>query len=526
MVSILTFVACVAQNSPVDVPKVTQDLPFEVGVLRGVSETGPARISWSDGRIVSVDRADVAPNGAWISVGLVDAHAHPSSLGRKLATLDVTGTASYADVLARIEAAEGSGWITGRGWDQNDWPDAPEGVWPLAADLHTDRPVALSRIDGHALWLNQVALDAAKITAQTKDPEGGRIVRDAAGAPTGVLVDNAMDLVPIPAASREESKRRLEVAVAFIASKGLTGVHDMGMGDGIVSIYTELDRAGELPIRVFGYVSPDSEAAAKLLRDGPWSVDRFSVVGIKVAADGALGSRGALLTDPYSDEPGHRGLSTISVERMTELATGLLAVEAHLAVHAIGDAAVHGTLDAFEKARRANPDKGHVPLRLEHAQVVRPEDVVRFKEVGAVASMQPTHCTSDMPWAPDRLGEERVLWAYRWRDFLDAGVPLAFGSDFPVEAVDPGLGLWSATTRRALDGTPEEGWQSDQVLTLDEAVAAFSSGAAVALGRSGELLAPGQLADLTIWTTEQTESGPRHRATKTIVGGETVFEGL
>jgi len=517
--------ACVAQAPPsVEAPVPEPDVESRIGLLRGAVGPASVRIVWVDGLFVSVEKADGDTGEGWISAGLVDAHAHPASLGRKLATLDVTGTTSYAEVISRIEGAEGDGWITGRGWDQNDWTDAPEGGWPLAADLKTDRPVAMSRVDGHALWVNAAALKAASITAETPDPDGGRIVRDASGAPTGVLVDHAMDLVPIPAASPSESKRRLEKAVAYIAGKGLTGVHDMGIGDGTVALYEELDRAGELPIRVHAYVSPDSEAAARLLRVGPWKIDRFSVVGIKVAADGALGSRGALLTEPYTDEPGHVGLVTTPVERIAELATGLLAVEAQLAVHAIGDAAVRGTLDAFGRAREAHPDKGHVPLRLEHAQVVRPEDMGRFKDVGAIASMQPTHCTSDMPWAPDRLGPERTSWAYRWRDFLDLGIPLAFGSDFPVEAVDPGLGLWSATTRRALDGTPDGGWQADQILTLDEAVDAFSSGAAVALGRSGEVLAPGKAADLTVWTTEETEAGPRHRAVMTIVGGDVVFD--
>lgn len=476
----------------------------------------------ADPRVASAERRREAEI---VTAGFVDAHAHPMSLGDTLATLDLTGIGTYRATLDRIGSWMGEGFVLGRGWDQNDWPDNPMGGWPLAADLETvlpGRKIALSRVDGHAMWVSTAVLEAARISRETPDPAGGRIERDATGAPTGVLVDTAMDLVELPGRSADSAERQLREALDLIAASGLTGVHAMGVGDDVLALYEALDRSGELKVRIWAYLRPDSEAAERLLRDGPWRGDRLAVLGIKTFADGALGSRGAWLSEPYSDEPDHAGLPIIGGEELKSLATGCLAADAQLAVHAIGDRAVTEVLDAFEVARVAHPDSGAL-LRVEHAQVVRPADRARFKELGAVASMQPTHATSDMPWAGERLGDERVAWAYTWRSLKDAGALLAFGSDFPVEGVSPALGLWAATTRTDARGMPSGGWTASERLTVDEAVAAFTLGAAQAVGEK-ELgaLAPGMKADMTLWRTDRVDSN-RWMPVATVVDGEEVW---
>ncbi len=488
----------------------------------------PMRLEVRSGKIAALGSSQGAIGGLpadLVTAGFVDAHGHVEGLGKALLSLDLMGSPSYADTLARTKsAAPGEGWLTGRGWDQNDWTDAPAGGWPLATDLDAlalGRPIALTRVDGHAIWLSSDALAAAGITKDTPDPVGGRIVRDAAGAPTGVLIDNAVDLVKIPDPTPEERKRRVVKAIDAIRAVGLTGVHDMGTSDDVLAVYERLDQAGKLPIRIWVYLDPASKAAERLYASGPWRGDHLAVVGVKAYADGALGSRGALLTAPYADEPDRTGLAVSSATDLKALAERALGAGGAVAIHGIGDQGVRNALDAFEAARAAHPEKADVRLRVEHAQVIHPDDVARFAGLGVIASMQPTHATSDMPWAEARLGPERVRWAYTWRTLLDANAHLAFGSDFPVESVDPALGLWSATTRQDQAEQPPGGWYPDQRLTFDEAVTAFTSGAAYAVHEDDHLgeIAEGRAADLTLWRHE----GAHWRAVGTIVDGKVVW---
>lgn len=452
---------------------------------------------------------------ALITPGMVDAHGHPASFGRKLDEIDLTGTVSLAAALDVVRGRlDQPGWLTGRGWDQNDWPGQ---AWPTAADLDAvagDRPAALRRVDGHAIWVDSAVLRLAGIDATTPDPPGGRILRDAAGAPTGVLVDNAVDLVKLPDPDAATRRRRIEAALAGIAAEGLTGVHAMGESDADLAIYEALAAEDRLPVRVVVYVPPEGEAAKRLLATGPWTVGRLAVVGVKAYADGALGSRGALLSADYTDEPGHRGTAIVGLEALTDLATRCLAARAQLAVHAIGDAGVKNALDAFTAARAAHPEAADVRLRVEHAQVVHPDDRARFAALGVVASMQPTHATSDGPWAEARLGPDRIAWSYAWRSLADAGAPLAFGSDFPIESLDPGFGLYAATKRRdPTTGWPEGGWRPEEAVTLAAAIAAFSGGANAAAGQ------PAAPADFTVWT----EVDGRYDAIATVVDGRVVW---
>ncbi len=461
-----------------------------------------------------------------ITPGLVDAHAHPASLGRSLVRLDLVGTTSLDDVLARVEvsAGEGSGWLVGRGWDQNDWPDT---AWPTAAQLDAvtgDRPTVLYRVDGHALWANTAALAASGVQADWPDPDGGQAIRDGAGAPSGVLVDAAMGWIERPATPIAEQRRQLLLALDAIAATGLTGVHDQGASDTTLQLYEDLATAGELPIKITAYAWIDTDAAERARAEGGWGTGHFRVMGVKTAADGALGSRGAELSRDYADQPGHRGLPGTATDVLAAWATDLLGHGLQLTVHAIGDAAIDRTLDAFETAREAVPAAAALPLRVEHAQITDPDDIARFVQLNAAASMQPTHATSDMPWAVDRVGEDRESWGYTWRDFLDAGVILAFGSDFPVEATAPAHGLWSATTRMHEDGTPEGGWFPEQRLTLHEAVRAFSVGAQRARGDQGPAgLEPGAAADLTLWRVEERHGHTWLEPTATIVDGVVVW---
>jgi predicted amidohydrolase YtcJ len=465
-------------------------------------------------------------DGDLLIAGLVDAHGHPTGLGWKLANVDLTGIATYAETLDRVNSTRlANDWVMGRGWDQNDWADAPKGSWPTAEDLDrvTEGPAAFRRVDGHAVWVNSAAIKAAGVTADTQDPAGGQIIRDAQGQPIGVFIDEAMSLIPTPTPTPERRRILLQAAFDEMLQHGLIGAHDMGVGDETLAIYEDLAAKGELPVRIWAYLAPDEDGAKRLLETGPWQIGRLHVVGIKTFADGAMGSRGALLRDDYSDQPGHRGSVITPVEELTELATSLVAVDAQLAVHAIGDQAVSHVLDAFAAARIAHPER-NTPLRIEHAQVVHPDDLPRFLEVKAVASMQPTHYTSDIPWAPDRLGPERIDWAYAWRSMLELGVPLVLGSDFPVESVDPMEGLWSAMTRLAKSEAGKSQSYGSEVLTLEEAVHGFSRGPADLVGYAGGRLEVGAPADFTLLSEQPLPAGHHYWPTATVVGGVLAWE--
>jgi predicted amidohydrolase YtcJ len=453
-----------------------------------------------------------------ITAGFVDAHAHPTGLGRTLEQLDLTGIDTLKETLAVIAKASqtGEGWILGRGWDQNDWTDH-EG-WPTAAQLDAvtnGRPARFSRVDGHASWVNTAAMQVAGFDpAKPPKMEAGEVVVED-GRAIGVLVDEAMSLVPAPESDPASLERWVEAGCTAARDAGLTGVHVMGASDANLAAYTAVAKRDALPIRLWVYVSPGTVAAKRLMDTGPWTItDRLSVVGVKAFADGALGSRGALLSDDYADRPGHRGIPIQGEAELTTLATALVATESQLAVHAIGDAGVHATLNAFEAARTAHP-KSTVRLRVEHAQVVQPADVPRFAKLNAIASMQPTHATSDMPWAEARLGSDRIRWAYAWRTLEEAGAQVAFGSDFPVESHEPARGMHAALTRTDPSGKPEGGWYPDQVFTPEEAVRAFTARAARAVHAEDRLgtLAADLPADLTLWTDDWRPLG-------TVVAGE------
>jgi predicted amidohydrolase YtcJ len=425
--------------------------------------------------------------GKTLLPGLTDAHGHVFSLGEASLQPDLRGSPSIEDALERVRkfaaANPDARWIVGRGWNQVLWK---EKRFPTARELDTavaDRPVLLARIDGHAAWANSAALKIGGITSTTAAPPGGEIVRDAAGNPSGVLVDAAIPLVErhIPKPSDAEVKRGLQAALRQLAALGITGVHDAGIDMQQYRVYQDLAATKQLPLRIYAMLL-DSEEARRVIESGPklpQYEDRLQLRAIKALIDGALGSRGAAMLADYTDQPQHRGLMLYTPEQLQSLATLTASKGWQLNIHAIGDAGNHLVLDTFEKMLTAQQRKALRP-RIEHAQIVPLDDIPRFARLGVIASIQSTHATSDMNMAEDRLGAERIKGAYAWRKFLQAGVRLAGGSDFPVELPNPFLGLYAAVTRQDREGRPPGGWHAEEKLTREEALRLFTTDAAYA----------------------------------------------
>lgn len=475
--------------------------------------------------------------GRTVIPGLTDAHAHLFGLGRSLAELDLVGTASPGEicnmVLARQQTAAEGEWISGRGWDQNDWEAKEFPSWRDLAGTE-DNPVYLRRVDGHALWVNKTAMDLAGISSATPDTAGGKIIRDNNGEPTGVFIDNAIELVKRhkPADTREEKLAWIKLAMAECNRYGLTGVHDAGNTALELSVYDELAKEGNLTMRIYAML--DGEKAELLeawYERGPFAdpTHFFTVRAVKLYADGALGSRGAALLEPYSDAPGETGLMVRSKEELLGITREAIAHGFQVCTHAIGDAGVRMMLDIYEQALAGNPVEDP-RLRIEHAQVVAPGDFARFAKLGIIPSMQPTHATSDMDWAERRLGPERIRGAYAWRTFLDQGSRIPCGSDFPVERCNPFLGIYAAVTRQDRDGNPRGGWYPEQRMTLEEAVRGFTFDAAYAqfAENSKGRLAPGMLADMLVLDRNifeiQPSGIPGTKVLYTIVGGTVVYK--
>jgi predicted amidohydrolase YtcJ len=459
--------------------------------------------------------------GTTVLPGLTDAHAHLYGLGLSLDTVSLVGAASIDEIVTKVRErasrAQSGDWVLGRGWDQNRWADK-QFPTSVALDAITDQPVWLKRVDGHAGWANAAAIRAAGVTAATPDPSGGRILRDANGNPTGVFIDEAQELVEraIPAPSFELRKSRVRAAAQRIADNGLTEIHDAGADAQTIRAVRELIEAGDFPIRVYTMLGDDAELIKEWFARGKFVSDRLTVRAVKLYADGALGSRGAALLAPYSDDPSNSGLVIASVDHMLDVARRARAAGFQVNTHAIGDRGVRNVIESYERANVTATDR----FRIEHYQVVAPEDFARTIRAGIIASMQPTHATSDSPWAEARVGPERIRGAYAWRTVLNAGGRLALGSDFPVEDVNPFLGIEAAVTRN--------GWYPDQALTLAEAIRGFTKDAAYAAFEedSRGTIEVGKLADFTVvegdlYVMPRGELG-KAKVRHTIVGGKIV----
>ena len=472
--------------------------------------------------LLSSFRADTTIDlgGAALLPGLIDAHAHVESLGALLQMLNLAGTSSVEEIQEMIRRAVADlppgTWIRGRGWDQNRWSRQR---FPHRSELDSvsdSHPVLLVRIDGHAAWVNTAVLELAGIGPSTPDPEGGIIVRDAAGEPTGILIDNALGLLDpvIPRPSLNERERFLEAALQECVRLGLTAVHDMGVDLEGVQIYKKLAGEGRLPLRVYVALEAPGPTWEHYREHGP-EVDLYggmlTVRAVKLYADGALGSRGAALVEPYADDPGNRGLTLTSHQELARISRDALQTGFQVCTHAIGDRANAIVLDVYEEALNNNSNKNlDLRFRVEHAQVLSPADIPRFAALGVLPSMQPTHCTSDMYWAEERLGPERVRNAYAWRSLIDAGSVIPGGSDFPVESPDPLLGLYAAITRQDLQGWPDGGWHPEQRMSREEALKSFTLWGALAAFQEAEkgIIAPGYLADFSVLSVNPMEAPP------------------
>jgi predicted amidohydrolase YtcJ len=492
------------------------------------------RLSGAKTRFVNLKGRLVVP-------GFIECHAHVQAIGRSKLELNVVGTKNEAQVadLVRRRAAEvkQGQWIVGRGWDESDWPERHFPDHQSLSNAAPENPVLLARVDGHAIWVNAVAMKIAGLTAETADVEGGRIYRDGGGKPTGVLIDRAMGLITkhVPAPSRAEIKEALRRGMQECLALGITTVHDAGCGESEVAAYRELLAAGGVPLRVYVMLwGTDEPLLAEHFRRGPeigLGGQRVTIRSIKLMADGALGSRGAALLEPYQDEPKSTGLLILSEDQVFHVADQALRHGFQVCTHAIGDRANRMVLDAYERAFALHPEAKDPRFRIEHAQILDERDIPRFGKLGVIASMQPTHCTSDMPWVTDRIGNARAAeGAYVWQKLLRSGARIASGSDAPVESLNPLFGLFAAVTRHDHQGKPPGGWFPDQRMSREQALRSFTlEGAYAGLEEDDKgSFAKGKLADLVVLSHDiLTVPTPKLLATDvlmTIVGGRVAYE--
>lgn len=492
-----------------------------------ISAVGDDLSSWAGPQTRRIDA-----RGRTLLPGFIDSHVHLRNLGAMLESADFRFTKTTAEIAAwvRREAArrKPGEWIVARNWDQTNWG----GVFPEAKDLDAaspDHPVFLSRVDGHAGWVNSRAMQLAGLNKDTQDPPGGKIIRDAQGRPTGVLIDRAMGIVRsrIPAPTAEQVKRQLELAARECARLGLTSVHDAGVSAQDLQAYRELIAESKLPLRVYAMIGGEGPLWREFLARGPETGDFLSVRAIKLYADGALGSRGAALWQPYSDDKENTGLLLTTQADIERVAKAAAEKGFQVCTHAIGDRANRLVLDAYRSALGGKNDKR---FRVEHAQIISLPDFQIFADYSIVASMQATHATSDMRWAEKRLGPDRIAGAYAWRRFLQLGVPVANGSDFPVEEPNPLLGFYASFARQDLSGNPPEGWTPSQRMTREEALHSWTQAGAFAAfeEKSKGSITPGKLADLILLDrdvmTAPAIEVPKAQVLLTVLGGKIVHD--
>ena len=513
-----------------EIPKAQALAWSSAGEILAVGDERAVIDAYPDARVLDLAGKTVVP-------GLIDAHAHLMGLGQTLMRADLVDTRSKTEVVARLKAFEEDlpegAWLLGRGWDQNDWA---EKVFPSRDDLDRvfpTRPVWVRRIDGHAGWANSAALRVADRRFDGDwQPEGGRVERDTKGRATGVFVDRAMDLIEskVPAITRSEQAEALNRALAHASSLGLTGVHEAGTSLANLRLYQSFIDRGAFSLRLYAMADGAGPALEHLCDHGYLedSHGLLSARSVKFYADGALGSRGAALLAPYSDDRGNSGLLIQPAAQLAEMIKRAMGCDLQVAAHAIGDRGNRVVLDALEAASEAYPDNPG-RHRIEHAQVVALEDLPRFKQLALIASVQPTHATSDMYWAEERVGPERIKGAYAWRKLRRLGISLALGSDFPVERVSPLLGFYAAITRQDARGWPDGGWYAGERLGRSEALHGFTLGAAFAAFQEDRVgsLEVGKHADLVILSDDIMEVPPiqilETKVLMTIVGGRIVF---
>lgn len=476
-------------------------------------------------------------NGKTLLPGMIDAHGHLLGLGSNLLEVDLRDTNSVQQAVSNVAeyalANPAGEWITGRGWNQELWSDR---AYPRASDLDAkinDRPVWLTRVDGHAGWANSRALEIAGIDKNTQSPKGGQIVKDAQGNPTGVLIDNAMGLLEkhIPATGNEQRNAQLDAAGEHLLANGVTAMHDAGIPRPVYDFYLRRAVEHTLPVRIYAMVSATDDQLDTMLRNGPIrDADDFLFINsVKAYGDGALGSRGAALLEPYSDAPHQKGLMVTQPEDFPVLFNKVISAGFQLNFHAIGDRANRLALDQFEATFKKHGGQS-LRNRIEHAQVVAPSDLARFSSLQVLPSMQPTHATSDKNMAEDRIGKDRMEGAYAWQSLLKSGIAVPLGSDFPVELANPFYGIHAAVTRQDRDNNPVKGWYAHEALSLTQAFKGFTLDAAYAAHMEDSLgtLTPGKWADFIIVDQDifsvEPEALWKTSVQQTWVAGEKVFE--
>jgi hypothetical protein len=482
--------------------------------------------------------------GHFVMPGFDDAHLHLADAGMQSLNVDLTGVKTLDEfrerVLAKVEKAKPGEWILGGGWDETMWPvKTLPSRWDLD-EVSGGHPVFLDRVDGHLAVANTRALQLANVTLASRDPEGGKIDRDANGQPTGILRDTAQHavLAVIPQPTHDGRRRGIEVALADLTEHGVTSAQDYSTWEDF-QIYEELEKEGKLTARISEWLPFDLLVEElKTKRDSHPQSDLMLHTGmLKGFMDGSLGGHTAALIEPYADDPQNSGLPRYEAAKLNEMAKERVLAGFQLGFHAIGDKGIQMALDAFAEAEKAAREQkvkaanggDDFRLRIEHAQVTTPAQIARFKELKVIASMQPSHLLTDMRWAQDRLGPKRAATSYAWAAFLNKGVTLAFGTDYPVEPVTPFRGLYAAVTRKSESGKQE--YFPEQRLTMDQAIAAYTTGAAFAEFEEKEKgkLAPGMLADFVVLDRDVTAASPEKvlgtKVLRTVVGGKTVYEG-
>ena len=491
----------------------------EVAVLKGANT-----------RVIDAGRRTVIP-------GMVDAHAHFGGLAQKLRAVDLVGTHSYDEVIARVveraKTTPKGTWIQGRGWDQNAWGDTRFPTHEKLSAAIPDHPVELTRVDGHATLVNAAAMRISSLTSASVDPTGGKIERDAQLNPTGVLVDNAKALVGrnVPDPTPTQFRAAIVDAINEMHRWGLVGVHDAGASRGAIDLYENMAQSGDLNLRLYVMISDDSAAIAHYMSVGPRSAlynGQVWVRAIKLYADGAMGSRGAALLEPYSDDPNNSGLLLSAPTHIRAVAERALKAGFQVNTHAIGDRGNRVVLDAYEAALKTVPTADH-RFRVEHAQILNYDDIPRFAQLGVIPSMQASHQSSDMYWIGKRLGPTRLLGAYAWRSLINSGVVVPNGSDFPVELVNPLISFHAAIARQDANDWPAGGWYPEQRMTREEALRSMTLWPAYAAFQEKEVgsITSGKFADFVILDQDimriPAELVLRTKVIATYVGGKEVY---
>jgi hypothetical protein len=487
-----------------------------VGSLEGITR------KYSSRNIVDCGGRTVYP-------GFYDAHCHFAGYSDNLRRADLRGTKSFEEVCTRLAAhqeANPTSWILGRGWDQNDWPEKKYPDRSVLDQHFPDKPVYLIRIDGHAAMVNSVALKMAGINEKTK-VAGGEIVREN-GRVTGVLIDNAMDIVSslIPPATKNERIRSLNQAQENCFAVGLTTVADAGLGNSMVRLMDSLQKAGTLKMRIYAMLSPDPDNFRDYVDKGIYKTDRLNIRSVKLYADGALGSRGALMLEPYSDDPGKTGLQVSETDYLRNICQRCYDAGFQVETHCIGDAANRLMLNIYRDILKGPNDRR---WRIEHAQIIHPDDFKLFGDYDIVPSIQATHATSDMYWAADRVGPERVKGAYAFRHLMEQNGWIPNGSDFPVEEINPLYGFFAAFARMDHSGHPPGGWQMENALTREDGLKAMTIWAAKSCFEDHERgsIEPGKMADFVVLEddimTADPLSIPNIKVLQTWIGGEKVY---